>query len=305
MNSPATVSLQAADPAPTAGSVPGPVNRPMAFLLHGDQRRALGPGVLSIGSGVEAGWRFRVPELARLHALVTQDTGGHAALMRASPEVEVRLNGEAIGRDARRLASGDVITVGGLDFRYEADAPPADAAVPAAGHLRDARRDRVHVLRRDVTVVGRDTASDIVVQEPEIARVHVRLERDGETVRLVPQPAAVTLLNGVRVEKATTLRDNDAIGMGRTVLFFTHEPPRRHALEKAQSIATDRYTRRLGTGVLGVVVRREEREEQERRRTRITMIAVIVLLAVAITAAVLWRTGALTTAMDALLARLG
>lgn len=300
-----TVSLQAAHDALVLDPAPGSVLRSMAFLLHGDQRRALGPGVLSIGSGVEAAWRFRVPELARLHALVTQDAGGNAALMRASPEAEVQLNGEVIGGEARRLAPGDVIRLGELEFRFENDAPIAESAGPARGHLRDARRDRVHVLHRDVTVIGRDPSSDIVVQEPEVARLHLRVERDGETVRLVPQAGPVTLLNGARVEKTTILRDNDAIGIGRTVLFFTHEPPKRHPLENAQAINTERYTRRLGTGVLGVVVRREEREEQERRRTRLTVLAVVVLLAVAALGFVLWRSGVLETGPAALLERLG
>ena len=46
-----------------------PLRVQMAHLIFGDQTRPLGLGVLSIGSGVEATWRIREPDLLRLHAL--------------------------------------------------------------------------------------------------------------------------------------------------------------------------------------------------------------------------------------------
>jgi hypothetical protein len=261
--------------------------------------------VLSIGSGVEAAWRFRLPELQRLHALVTNDPSGHASVMRAGPDADVLLNGTLIGPDPHRLAPGDVIHVGTLDFTYVIDAPPEDATGTGHGYLRDARRERIHALARDASTIGRETTSDIVLQEPEVARLHARIEREGDAVRVLPQPGAVTLLNGSRVERSTTLKDGDAIGIGRTVLFFTHGPPRRHPLENTANINMERYTRRLGTGVLGVVVRREEREEQERRRTRRTMAALVVVLALVAGGFAIWRSSVVSAWVTTLLARLG
>lgn len=278
----------------------------MAFLVHGDQRRQLGPGVLSIGSGVEAGWRFRVPELLRLHALIAQDAAGHPTVVRATADAEITVNGEPIGGEVRRLHPGDTLGLGGLDFLLENDAPrPDPATVTGLGYLRDARRDRIHRLLRDVTTIGRDTGADLLLQEPEVARMHLHIVRDGDTIRAVPQQGAVTLLNGMRLEKTTTLKDNDALGIGRTVLFFTHEAPRRHPLENTTPVHTERYTRRLGTGVLGVVVRREEREARERRRSRATAIALAAILVAIAVVTTLWRAGSIQAAVTALLSRLG
>ena len=234
----------------------------MAFLVHGDQRRQLGPGVLSIGSGVEAGWRFRVPELLRLHALVTQDAAGRPTVVRATADADVVVNGEPIGGEVRRLAPGD-------------------------------------------TLIGRDQGADLLLQEPEIARVHLRIERDGDTIRALPQQGAVTLLNGARLDKPVTLKDNDALGLGRTVYFFTHDAPKRHPLENATAGGTERYTRRLGTGVLGVVVRREEREERERRRNRATFVALAAALVALAAATALWRAGTIQAAVATILEKLG
>ncbi|MCU0619772.1 MAG: FHA domain-containing protein [Gemmatimonadaceae bacterium] len=277
----------------------------MAFLVHGDQRRPLGPGVLSIGSGVEAAWRFRHPELARLHALVTRDPQGRAAVMRATPEAEVRLNDVPIGGDAQRLAPGDRITLADLEFTFATDEPPADAAPTGSGYLRDARRDRIHALQREQVAIGRDPGSDILLQEPEVARVHLRLERDGETIRLVPQLGATTLVNGTRVEKPLVLKDNDAIGIGRTVLFFSHGPPRRHPLENVPMGDTAKYTRRLDSGVLGVVVRREEREELERRRARVAILVAAGLIVAIACGLWLWQSVAVQAGIDRLLQTLG
>ena len=277
----------------------------MAFLVHGDQRRQLGPGVLSIGSGVEAGWRFRVPELLRLHALVTQDAAGRPTVVRATADADVVVNGEPIGGEVRRLAPGDTLTVGPLDFRLEGDAPVVPTPGPGGGYLRDARRDRVHRLLKDSTLIGRDQGADLLLQEPEIARVHLRIERDGDTIRALPQQGAVTLLNGARLDKPVTLKDNDALGLGRTVYFFTHDAPKRHPLENATAGGTERYTRRLGTGVLGVVVRREEREERERRRNRATFVALAAALVALAAATALWRAGTIQAAVATILEKLG
>ncbi len=300
-----SLSLHDAERGTVAPDTSASPSRSMPFLVHGDQRRTLGPGVLSIGSGVEAAWRFRHPDVGRLHALVTQDPQGRAAVMRATPEAEVLLNGVPIGGDAQRLAPGDRIAIGELEFTFETEAPPADDAPAGTGYLRDARRDRIHPMRRDAVTIGRDTASDILLQEPEVARTHVRIERDGDTVRLVPQLGAATLVNGTRIDKPVVLKDNDAIGVGRTVLFFTHAPPRRHPLENGGMGDTARYTRRLDTGTLGVVVRREEREEQERRRARIAVLVAMVLVVLLAIGAWLWRSGVATSTVDTLLSRPG
>lgn len=264
----------------------------MSHLIYGDQTRPLGLGVLSIGSGVEASWRIREPDLLRLHALVMSDgsNGGAPTVSRASSEAEVRVNGRLLTGEPHRLLPGDVIVLGSHEFRFESEAPPSVTGT-GTGWLRDARRDRVYALGTDTTTIGREAGSIVLLQEPEVSRTHARLERDGDTIRLMPEVGAVMLLNGTRVEKPTRLSDGDAIGIGRTVLWFSVDPPVRRALETANAMRTDRYTRRVPTGKLGIVERREEREVRQRRFWQRAITGLALLILVGIAGVLAWRHG--------------
>jgi predicted component of type VI protein secretion system len=262
----------------------------MSHLQYGEQLRSIGPGVLSIGSGVEAVWRVRETDVLRLHALVVQDGQGGATLSRASADATIFVNGDPLGGDTHRLRAGDWFQLGAHIFTFVGESVTADDS-SALAYLRDARRDRVHVMRDDVITIGRDPASTVVVQEPEVARTHARLERDGGVLRLHPMSGAHVLLNGGRVDKPTALADGDAIGMGRTVLWFSVQPPGRRALEMANAMRTDRYTRRVPTSKMGVVERREEREERTRRRWQTGITAMAVGTLVLIIGLLAWRHG--------------
>lgn len=269
----------------------------MPHLTFGEHSRPVGLGVLSIGSGVEAAWRIREPELLRLHALVMSEAGqGVVTISRASGEAEIAVNGTPIGGEPHRLQAGDVILMNGHEFRFESDAPQAPAGT-GSGWLRDARRDRIYPLAPDVTTIGRESKNTILLQEPEVAKVHARLERDGDEVRLIPELGAMTLLNGARLDKPARLSDGDAIGIGRTVFWFSMEPPVRRALETAQAMRTDRYTRRVPTGKLGVVERREEREVRQRRFWQRAVTAGALALLAGIAGVLAWQYGLVTTVL--------
>jgi pSer/pThr/pTyr-binding forkhead associated (FHA) protein len=266
-------------------------SREMPHLIFGEHTRPVGLGVLSIGSGVEAAWRIREPDLLRLHALVMSEAGqGVVTISRASGDADILVNGEAISADPYRLQPGDVIVMGVHEFRFESEVPQAEART-GAGWLRDARRDRVYPLAPETTTIGRETRNTILLQEPEVAKVHVRLERDGDSVRLIPEVGAMTLLNGSRLEKPARLSDGDAIGIGRTVFWFSMEPPVRRALETAQAMRTDRYTKRVPTGKLGVVERREEREVRQRRFWQRAVTASALLILAGIAGVLAWQYG--------------
>jgi predicted component of type VI protein secretion system len=270
----------------------------MAHLIFGDQTRPLGLGVLSIGSGVEATWRIRQPDLQRLHALVMSDGSlGGPTISRASADAEIRVNGDVLTGDPHRLQPGDVILMGAHEFRFESEAPVVVTGT-GSGWLRDARRDRVYALGQEATTIGREAGSTVLLQEPEVARIHARLERDGDDVRLLPEVGAMMLLNGNKVEKSTRLADGDAIGIGRTVLWFTVDPPVRRALETANAMRTERYTRRVPTGKLGVVERREEREVRQRRIWQRAITGFAVALLIGIVGVLLWRSGVIGSALS-------
>lgn len=269
----------------------------MAHLIFGDQTRPLGLGVLSIGSGVEATWRIREPDLLRVHALVVSDgSNGEPTISRASPDADVLVNGALLSGEPHVLSPGDVIVMGSHEFLFASQAPAVSAGT-GTGWLRDARRDRVYALGQETTTIGREAGCIILLQEPEVARVHARLERDGDDVRLLPEVGALMLLNGNKVEKSTRLTDGDAIGIGRTVLWFTVDPPVRRALETANAMRTDRYTRRVPTGNLGVVERREEREVRQRRTWQRAITALALGILAGIGGFLAWQYGLVDTVL--------
>ncbi|MCC7052388.1 MAG: FHA domain-containing protein [Gemmatimonadaceae bacterium] len=271
----------------------------MAHLIFGEQSRPLGLGVLSIGSGVEATWRIREPDLLRLHALVMGDGSfGAATISRASSDAEITVNGELLTGEPHRLQAGDVIVMGAHEFRYETDSPPEAAAGTGTGWLRDARRDRIYPIGSDVTTIGREAGAGILLQEPEVSRIHARVERDGDAIRLLPEVGALMLLNGNKVEKSTRLADGDAIGIGRTVLWFTMDPPVRRALETANAMRTDRYTRRVPTSKLGIVERREEREVRQRKLWQKAVTGLALALLAAIGGVLAWRYGLVASVLQ-------
>ena len=264
----------------------------MAHLIFGDQTRPLGLGVLSIGSGVEATWRIREPDLLRVHALVMSDgSTGTATISRANADAEISVNGELLTGEPHRLQPGDVIVMAAVhEFLFVSEAPLSVTGT-GTGWLRDARRDRIYALGQEATTIGREAGSTVLVQEPEVQRVHARLERDGDAIRLLPEVGALMLLNGNKVERSTRLADGDAIGIGRTVLWFTVDPPVRRALETANAMRTNHYSRQVPTGKLGVVERREEREVRQRRLWQRAITGLALLLLLGIGGVLAWRYG--------------
>ena len=112
----------------------------MPILEFDRQARPLGPGVLTIGSGPEAGWRVVDHDLVPIHALVTLERDGRAQLARARDDVAILVNGEAMATPLRLIKPGDVITLGDARFFMRAARRQDDAT--EAAYLRDMSRGR-------------------------------------------------------------------------------------------------------------------------------------------------------------------
>src|SRR5689334_16037667 len=84
----------------------------MPHLEFGQTSRPLGPGVLTIGSAPEAGWRILDYDLAPIHAMITLERDGHAHLSRPSLRARILVNGEEMLDPTCQLAFDDVVTLG-------------------------------------------------------------------------------------------------------------------------------------------------------------------------------------------------
>ena len=248
----------------------------MPYLEFQDQRRALGPGVLTIGSGTEAGWRIVDHDLAPLHALITLEREGHALLVAGDPDAPVLLNGDELENARAVLSYGDRIRLGRAEFTY---VQTARKASPEERYLRDTRRGRVFRLA-GTTRIGRDPRCPVLIQEPDVSRVHAEIVFENGRYYLSPEGAAYVQVNHLRIHGATELREGDEISIGRTILTFSAETgPYRAttAPADAQHAVVDKRAAKMQTMYMGAVEARENIRRREHRRV-VAIVAVVVVV---------------------------
>lgn len=83
---------------------------------------------------------------------------------------------------------------------------------------RGPQPNQTYDLNKDIVTLGRDITNDIVINDPEVSRHHMRLTRGagGFTVEDLGSTNG-TFVNGQRLTGARPLRPGDMIGLGETV----------------------------------------------------------------------------------------
>lgn len=201
----------------------------MPVLQFGDQTRAVGPGVLTVGSAPEAAWRVQGHELALIHAVIVPERGGRTLISAGTPGAVVYVNGSPLdGATQHALAPGDRIRLGVADFVFRRHARARGAGESA--YLYDRHRDRLYRLDSATTTIGRDVGCGIFIQDPEVSRGHAQVTRQPESEGgdggYVLTSKSVTLLNGDRLAGPTPLGEGDELTVGRTRLRFSWDAPR-------------------------------------------------------------------------------
>lgn len=87
--------------------------------------------------------------------------------------------------------------------------------------IQDVGEPSTHDLSRDETVIGRDPDCHIQIDSNAVSRTHARIVRDGDRF-LVEDIGSRngTLVNGMRIVKATPLVHNDSIRLGPILIRF-------------------------------------------------------------------------------------
>ncbi len=263
----------------------------MPFILFQQQSRAVGLGVLTIGSGREAAWRIDDYGLMPRHALVTLEREGGVTLAPAVPEAVVYVNGERLVGH-RALELDDEFMLGEATFTL-VDA----AAVPPEGddgYFVDLRRSRVYPVGEGGRI-GREPGSLVLLQEPDVAKVQAEVRRSGNSFTLAPM-APHTLLNGVKVSDATPLREGDEVTVGLTTLRFTRRTPERELIDGGPRGTPDQRRRTAARlSVAGAPTRGgTRRRAAPRARLWIVLAIVVAVLIGAVVAA--WQRGVLFSA---------
>ena len=80
------------------------------------------------------------------------------------------------------------------------------------------------MLDRDWLTVGRDPSNDIVINDPQVSRQHLRITRQGQMVVIEDLGSTNgTFANGVRLTGPHVLSNGDVIGMGDGVTLTYYE----------------------------------------------------------------------------------
>lgn len=261
----------------------------MPILQYDRQARTLGPGVLTIGSAPEAGWRIQDQELAPVHALVTLERDGHARLTRPNALARILVNGEELWDASRPLAIGDEIMLG--DARFTLVNQATHKAGSDVAYLRDLSRGRAWKLGQKLSI-GRDVACEVHIPDPDVSRVHAEIERAGEQVMIRPTGGLV-FRNGVHLTAAATLEEGDELAVGRTTLRFTRETPVSAAVvtpdpERRPNAGAMRMSK-AQTSYMGVVQMREQLTRDRNRKYGRVARVVLMVAAVALAGTMLLK----------------
>lgn len=180
-------------------------------------------GEVVVGSGSQATWRLSGSDLAARHFRIALNNGS-AAVIPASPQNVVVLNGEQVPTDGAPLSTGDVVAAGQARFVFltdrKAKRPRAVTEIPDA-HLIDVTNKKGYTLRRRVVQIGREVGCSIVLKDPTVSRFHADVRAEGGQFVLYAMGSSGTKVNGEPAVVPRLLREGDQIAMGDTTFTFS------------------------------------------------------------------------------------
>jgi|YNPNPStandDraft_1061719.scaffolds.fasta_scaffold02603_7 hypothetical protein len=84
---------------------------------------------------------------------------------------------------------------------------------------------RTFTLETEMVMIGRDPASEVVINHPQVSRQHARLTRQGSVMVLEDLGSTNgTFINGIRLTAPHVLNNEDVIGLGDAVAFTFYGP---------------------------------------------------------------------------------
>lgn len=261
----------------------------MPYIEIGGETRSVGPGVLTIGAGTEAGWRIQGHGLHPVHLMIVPEADGRTSLIQGAPDADIRVNGAPLENGWHSLAPGDEVRFGDLAATFRLVTREAEAS--GEGYLRDTRRGRLYRITGG-SRIGRDVSSTVLLQEPDVSRTHAEIAV--ENGNFVVHPHGVTLLNGRPLGVPAPLHEGDELVVGRTYLRFSREVPK-STVPEPQTRPNSRVSQ-MRTTFMGTVEMHDYMQKTQRRR--LGRAAAVVLVAAAIVLGLMTLWGATPTSAE-------
>ena len=261
----------------------------MPFIEISGETRSVGPGVLTIGAGTEAGWRIQGHGLHPVHLMIVPEPDGRTSLIQGAPDADIRVNGAPLENGWHSLAPGDEVGFGDLSALFRLVSREAEES--GEGYLRDSRRGRLYRVTGG-SRIGRDLSSTVLLQDPDVSRTHAEIAV--ENGNFVVHPHGVTLLNGRPLGVPAPLREGDELAIGRTYLRFSRELPKSAVAESVQRPNT--RVSQMRTTFMGTVEMHDYMQKTARRR--LGRAAAVVLVAAAIVFGLMTLWGATPTSAE-------
>jgi ABC transport system ATP-binding/permease protein len=174
----------------------------------------VGADGLTIGREEGSGLLLPSPRVSRQHARVERASDGWQVTDLRSANGTI-LNGERLRGDTRPLETGDTISVGGNVLRFLAGQETrlgggGRRVLPAQSLRMDGDRLRI----------GRDPANDLVLDDPNVSRLHAEVVRDAQRLMLRDLGSRNgTRLDGEITDQAPLVAGSE-IGIGPYRLLF-------------------------------------------------------------------------------------
>ncbi|MBZ0277994.1 MAG: FHA domain-containing protein [Anaerolineae bacterium] len=133
------------------------------------------------------------------------------------------------------------------------DSPPPVEAHPFLVLVTGPKPGTIYPLRTGTISLGRDLTNDILIQDPEISRFHLRLRHTDAGYELEDLNSTNgTLINGERVKGKVLLNVEDIVQVGTMVEFrYTLDPDATHAQPAKPDTAPKMATRPLSVPPVG------------------------------------------------------
>ena len=184
-------------------------------------------GELMVGSGSQAQWRIPGLDLAARHFKVRGSDDGTGAVVPASPQNVLVVDGKQVPASGIAIKSGDVIAAGGGRFVFlakpDSKRPPAPKP-PSDAHLIDTSNRKGYTLRKRVVQIGREIGCSIVLKDPTVSRFHADVRGEAGEFVIYSMGSSGTKINGQSAKDPKILTEGDQIAIGDTMFTFTRQP---------------------------------------------------------------------------------